>query len=160
MRRDALDRWVLHPVEWIVAALIFAIMALTVVDVVGRYGFNAPVKGSIEAIELMLGVLIYMAIPLASARAEHIRIDLLDYLLGARARQVQRLIGNGATAVVMGFLAWRLYERGVQFAKFKDTSSHLDVPLAPVAWLMAFFAAVTVVVVLRDLVVALQERPA
>jgi hypothetical protein len=48
----------------------------------------------------------------------------------------------------------------VQFAKFKDTSSHLDVPLAPVAWLMAFFAAVTVVVVLRDLVVALQERPA
>jgi TRAP-type C4-dicarboxylate transport system permease small subunit len=160
MSASGFDRRVLRPVELIVAVLIFAIMALTVVDVVGRYVFNAPVKGSIEAIELMLGVLIYMAIPLASARAEHIRIDLLDYLLGPRARRVQRLIGNGATALVMGFLAWRLYERGVQFAKFKDTSSHLDVPLAPVAWVMAAFAAVTVLVVLRDFAAALKEQPA
>jgi TRAP-type C4-dicarboxylate transport system permease small subunit len=95
-----------------------------------------------------------MAIPLASARAEHIRIDLLDYLLGPRARRMQRLIGNGASALVMGFIAWRLYERGAQFAQFRDTSSHLDVPLAWVAWLMAAFAAVTVLVVLRDLVAA------
>lgn len=161
MSRDALDRWVLHPVEWIVAALIFAIMALTVVDVVGRYGFNAPVKGSIEAVELMLGVLIYMAIPLASARAEHIRIDLLDYLLGARARAAQRVVGAAASAVVMAFLAWRLYERGAQFAQFRDTSSHLGVPLAPVAWIMAVLAALTVLVALRDLARALAPaRPA
>jgi TRAP-type C4-dicarboxylate transport system permease small subunit len=160
MTASAFDRRVLHPVEVIVAVLIFAIMALTVVDVGGRYLLNAPVKGSIEAVELMLGVLIYMAIPLASARAEHIRIDLLDYLLGPRARRVQRLIGNAASAVVMGFLAWRLYERGAQFAQFRDASSHLGVPLAPVAWLMAAFAAVTVLVVLRDLAAALRERPA
>lgn len=160
MSASGFDRRVLRPVEAIVAVLIFAIMALTVVDVVGRYLFNAPVKGSIEAIELMLGVLIYMAIPLASARAEHIRIDLLDYLLGPRARQAQRLIGNAASAVVMAFLAWRLYERGKQFAQFRDTSSHLGVPLAPVAWLMAFFAAITVLVVLRDFAAALKERPA
>jgi TRAP-type C4-dicarboxylate transport system permease small subunit len=156
----AVDRWVLRPVEAVVTLLIFAIMALTVVDVVGRYLFNAPVKGSIEAIELMLGVLIYMAIPLASARAEHIRIDLLDYLLGPRARRVQRLIGNAASAAVMAFLAWRLYERGAQFAKFRDDSSHLGVPLAPVAWTMAFFAALTVLVLLRDFAQAWRERPA
>jgi TRAP-type C4-dicarboxylate transport system permease small subunit len=160
MMAAAFDRRVLRPVEVIVAILIFSIMALTVVDVTGRYVFNAPVKGSIEAIELMLGVLIYMAIPLASARAEHIRIDLLDYLLGPRARRVQRLIGNAASAAVMAFLAWRLYERGAQFAQFKDTSSHLGVPLAPVAWVMAAFAAVTVLVVARDFVAALRERPA
>jgi TRAP-type C4-dicarboxylate transport system permease small subunit len=154
MTAGAFERRVLRPVEVVVAILIFAIMALTVVDVVGRYLFNAPVKGSIEAIELMLGLLVYMAIPLASARAEHIRIDLLDYLLGPRARRMQRLIGNGASALVMGFIAWRLYERGAQFAQFRDTSSHLDVPLAWVAWLMAAFAAVTVLVVLRDFVAA------
>lgn len=160
MQRDALDRWVLRPVEVLVALLIFAIMALTVVDVVGRYGFNAPVQGSIEAIELMLGVLVYMAIPLASARAEHIRIDLLDYLLGPEAQRVQRLIGSAASAVVMAFLAWRLFERGAQFAQFRDTSSHLGVPLAPVAWVMALLAAVTVLVVLRDFVRTLKGAPA
>ncbi len=156
MTPDRLDRWVLHPVELMVALLIFAIMALTVVDVVGRYGFNAPVQGSIEAIELMLGVLIYMAIPLASARAEHIRIDLLDYLLGPRAQRMQRVVGSLATAAVMGFLAWRLYERGAQFAQFRDASSHLGVPLAPVAWVMAALAAITVLVALRDFARALR----
>jgi TRAP-type transport system small permease protein len=157
MSAAAFDRRVLRPVEWLVAVLIFAIMALTVVDVVGRYLFNAPVRGSIEAIELMLGLLVYMAIPLASARAEHIRIDLLDYLLGPRARKVQRLIGNGASAVVMAFITWRLYERGAQFAQFRDTSSHLGVPLAPVAWVMAAFAAITVLVMLRDFAAAIRE---
>ncbi len=157
MSAGAFERRVLRPVEWVVAVLIFAIMALTVIDVVGRYLFNAPVKGSIEAIELMLGLLVYMAIPLASARAEHIRIDLLDYLLGPRARKAQRLIGNGASALVMAFVAWRLYERGAQFAKFDDTSSHLGVPLAPVAWVMAAFAAITMVVMLRDLAAAIRE---
>lgn len=156
MSAGVFERRVLRPVEWIVAALIFAIMALTVVDVVGRYLFNAPVKGSIEAIELMLGLLIYMAIPLASARSEHIRIDLLDYLLGPRARRVQRLVGSGASAVVMAFIAWRLYERGAQFAQFNDTSSHIGVPLAPVAWAMAAFAGVTVLVMLRDFAAALR----
>jgi TRAP-type C4-dicarboxylate transport system permease small subunit len=151
------DRVVLRPVEYVAAALLFGIMVLTVVDVVGRYVFNAPVKGSIEAIELILGVLVYMAIPLAAARGEHIRIDLLDYLLGPNAQRMQRIVGNAVSAVVMAFLAWRLYERGAQFAKFKDTSSHLDVPLGPVAWVMAFFAAVTVLVVLRDLVHAIRE---
>jgi TRAP-type transport system small permease protein len=157
MSAGVFERRVLRPVEWFVAILIFAIMALTVVDVAGRYLFNAPVKGSIEAIELMLGLLVYMAIPLASARAEHIRIDLLDYLLGPRARKVQRLIGNGASAVVMAFITWRLYERGAQFAQFKDTSSHLGVPLAPVAWVMAAFAAITVLVMLRDFAAAIRE---
>lgn len=157
MSAGAFERRVLRPVEWFVAILIFAIMALTVVDVAGRYLFNAPVKGSIEAIELMLGLLVYMAIPLASARAEHIRIDLLDYLLGPRARKVQRLIGSGASALVMAFITWRLYERGAQFAQFKDTSSHLGVPLAPVAWVMAAFAAVTVLVMLRDFADAIRE---
>lgn len=160
MSGGPVDRWALRPAELAVAILMFAIMALTVVDVVGRYGFNAPVKGSIEAIELMLGVLIYTAIPLACARAEHIRIDLLDYLLGERARRIQRLVGDAATAIVMAFLAWRLYERGAQFAQFRDTSSHLGVPLAPVAWTMAALAALTVVVVLRDFLNALRVRPA
>jgi len=157
MSAGAFERRVLRPVEWFVAILIFAIMALTVVDVAGRYLFNAPVKGSIEAIELMLGLLVYMAIPLASARAEHIRIDLLDYLLGPRARRVQRLIGGAASAVVMAFITWRLYERGAQFAQFKDTSSHLGVPLAPVAWVMAAFAAITVLVMVRDFAAAIRE---
>ncbi len=154
----AFERRLLRPVEAMAAVLIFAIMALTVVDVVGRYGFNRPVKGSIEAIELMLGVLVYMAIPLASARAEHIRIDLLDYLLGPAAQRAQRMIGDGVTALVMVFLTWRLYERGAQFAQFRDTSSELGVPLARVAWVMACFAGVTALVVLIDFVLVLRRK--
>ena len=153
-------RWLEKPLEYAVAAILFAIMALTVVDVVGRYLFNAPVSGSAEATELALGLLIYAAVPLAAARAEHIRIDILDHLLGAGARRLQRVVGMGGAAIVMGALVWRLWVRGAELAKFGDLSSHLGVPLAPVAYFMAVMSALTAAIFAAQCVRAASGRDA
>jgi TRAP-type C4-dicarboxylate transport system permease small subunit len=85
-----LDRWLLRPLAWLGAALVFAMMALTFVDVVGRYFLNAPVSGSAEATELMLAVIVFAGLPLAAAAREHIQIDLLEHVLSDRARRWRR----------------------------------------------------------------------
>jgi TRAP-type C4-dicarboxylate transport system permease small subunit len=141
-RPGVLERWLLAPLAWLGAALVFGMMGLTFVDVVGRYFLNAPVKGSAEATELMLAVIVFAGLPLAAAAREHISIDLLDHVLTARARRLQSVFGCAVAAVVVAFVAWRLALRALELGRFNDLSSHLGLPLAWVAWFMAISSAI------------------
>jgi TRAP-type C4-dicarboxylate transport system permease small subunit len=147
---NALERWLLRPLAWLGAALVFAMMALTFVDVVGRYVFNAPVKGSAEATELMLAVIVFAGLPLAAAAREHIRIDLLEHVLSERAKRRQVIFGFAFAALVTAFVAWRLALRAAELGRLGDLSSHLGFPLAWLAWFLAAVAvAVFVAVAVR-----------
>ena len=64
------------------SAILLGMMLLTVVDVVGRYVFNRPVRGAFEVTELMLVVLIFAGLPLVSYGDEHAVMDFVDRLLG------------------------------------------------------------------------------
>lgn len=126
--------------DWLVlaaGAVLFGLMLLTTVDVVGRYFFNAPVQGSAEATEILLAVIVFAGIPAAAVRGEHIRIDILEHLLGERARRVQTIVGDLFAAFVMGVMAWRLWLRAAELLGYDERSSHLDLP---VGWLAAFLA--------------------
>jgi TRAP-type C4-dicarboxylate transport system permease small subunit len=136
----------LKPLAWFAAALLFAMMALTVVDVVGRYLFNAPVSGSAEATELMLAIIVFAGLPLAAATHEHIRIDVLEQVLSKRARRAQAVFGFATAAGVTAFVAWRLALRAAELGRLGDLSSHLAFPLGALAWFMAAAAGITVVV--------------
>ncbi|HSD40506.1 MAG TPA: TRAP transporter small permease [Burkholderiales bacterium] len=141
-----IDRWLLRPLAWLGAALVFAMMALTFVDVVGRYVFNAPVRGSTEATELMLAVIVFAGLPLAAAAREHIRIDILEQVLSERAKRRQAVFGFSFAALVTAFVAWRLALRAAELGRLGDLSSHLGFPLAWLAWFLATACAVTVLV--------------
>lgn len=77
-RRKALipgDLWVL---EGLTALALFATMALTFVDVIGRYVFSAPIYGATEMIQFLLAITIFSAMGLVSDRDAHITVDLFD----------------------------------------------------------------------------------
>ena len=60
------------------AAILFAMMVLTTVDVVARYVFNRPLRGAFEITELLLVVLIFAGLPLVSLAGEHAVMDFID----------------------------------------------------------------------------------
>ena len=136
-----MTRRLLLPLALIASASLLAMMLITVIDVVGRYFFNVPLSGSGEATELLLAVVVFAGISLAAASGEHIRIDLLEHVLSPRVQRWQRLFGAAASAGVLAFLAWRLWLRGAELARFGDTSSHLNVPMGPLAYFMAVSCA-------------------
>ena len=81
---ERLDRG-MEPLLGVAAGvLLFCMMSVTFVDVVLRYIFNAPLRGSFEVTELMLVVLIFAALPLVSRREEHVVMDFLDRYIGPR----------------------------------------------------------------------------
>lgn len=60
------------------ATFLLVLMLITLVDVVGRYGFNSPVNGSFEITELLLAAIIFSALPLVVAKDQNITVDLID----------------------------------------------------------------------------------
>jgi TRAP-type C4-dicarboxylate transport system permease small subunit len=60
------------------AIALFAIMALTFFDVLGRKLLSNSITGSLELTELLMVVVIFGALPLVSRRGEHVEFDSLD----------------------------------------------------------------------------------
>jgi len=133
-------------------ALILGLTALTAADVILRYGFNAPVSGAFELTEVMLAALIFAALPLTTARDEHVTVDLVDAALGRRGRRAVRLIGDAVSAVVLALFAWRLGVQASRLAADGTTTFTLTVPLAPLAAFAALACALSAAVALARLV--------
>jgi TRAP-type C4-dicarboxylate transport system permease small subunit len=134
--------------SYVVALLILFLMIVTCIDVAGRYGFNAPLPGANEITELTMGVMIFAALPLVTIRCEHITISLLDGVFKGRLQIVRQFLLQLLSALVLGVMSWRLWSKGDELASYSDTSSYLQIPLAPLAYFMSLMSAATVLIVL------------
>ena len=121
----------------VASAVLFAMMALTVVDVVARYVFNRPLRGAFEVTELMLLVLIFAGLPLVSFSDEHATMDFIDRVLGSRA---QRWLERGVQLVNGAFmlvLAWLVWLKANRIWGYRDTTDVLRILYGPFVYFMA-----------------------
>jgi TRAP-type transport system small permease protein len=125
----------------IAALLIFSMMSVTMVDVVGRYGFNRPLPGAFELTEVMLGIVIFVALPLVTLENGHITVSIVTDRLSPRARRIQGFLASVFSAVVLAFVAWRLFRHGIQLSSYGDVTVFLRMPKGPLAFLMMTLAA-------------------
>lgn len=142
-RLPAISAGVLHLVAGL---LLFAMMILTVVDVIGRYIFTAPVPGAFEATEIMLVLIVFVGLPIVTARGEHVSVLLFYDRAPSFLKPVLSTIGKLLTAFAFAVAAWLLYHQGVALSAYGDTTVLLRIPLAPVAFAMSALTAVATVV--------------
>ena len=133
---------VLHRSLGMASALVLAGLALlTFVDVVGRYLFNQPVRGAYEVVEMLMGVLIFTALPAVTHSDRHITIDLLDRATPRRLVPLRDMAVNLISAIALGIIAWRLWLLGDVKAEYNDLTAFLRIPQAPVVYAMSVLAA-------------------
>ncbi len=125
------------------ALLLMGLVALTVADVIGRYVLTAPLPGAFELTELMLGALVFAALPLATMSGEHVAVDALFDASPPRLRTALVRLGGGATAVALWVIAWRLVVYSTRLANDEAVTDALLVPLAPLGWFAAGMAALS-----------------
>jgi|TARA_B100000959_G_scaffold236794_1_gene255813 TRAP-type C4-dicarboxylate transport system permease small subunit len=123
--------------------VLFAMMVLTFVDVWARYGFNAPIPGGFEITEYLLVILIYAALPLVTARDEHVTVDVLDSLIPEAITRIQRHFMNLLAGLVLCFLTWRLWVKAGQSIEDNMITTDLEMPLAPLIYFMSILAGIT-----------------
>lgn len=126
------------------AAALAAMGLVTVLDVGGRYLLAAPLPGSYELVQLLLAVSVFAALPLATARREHVVVDLLDAVLPRAVLRATGALATGLAAAALALLAWQLALRGLRLAADGAATNLLRLPLAPLAWLMALLSAASV----------------
>jgi TRAP-type C4-dicarboxylate transport system permease small subunit len=119
------------------AAILFALMLITFVDVVGRYVFNHPLGGAFETTELLLLVLIFAGLPLVSRSDEHVTMDFIDHMVGAGGRTMLIRLAHLVCAAAMFLLAWLIWLKAGKISAYGDTTDVLRISLGPFVYFMA-----------------------
>jgi len=125
------------------SALLFSMMVLTFFDVVGRYLLNRPIRGAFELTELSLLVLIFAGLPLVSHADEHVTMDFIDRLLGARGRDLWIRAMHAVCAAIMFFIAWQTWIKAGKISAYGDTTDVLRVAVGPFVYFMTAMVALT-----------------
>ena len=135
--KDPTVRWLEATVGTVAALLLFGMMTITVVDVFGRYLFNAPLASGYELIQIGMAVLVFVTLPILTARDEQVRIDIFIHIFPRSVRPWLRLVSEVICLVILVAFAWFLWQRAASFVSAQETTSTLRFPLAPLAFFVA-----------------------
>ena len=137
------QRWLRRGLGGLASALLFFMMALTFVDVVGRYLFNTPVYGGFEMTEVALATLIFAGLPLVTARDEHVTVDLFDRLIPAAVRHWRDAVIAALCGVLLFILSYHVWQKAGDSVRYGDITAILEIPLGPMVYFMSVMLAAT-----------------
>jgi TRAP-type C4-dicarboxylate transport system permease small subunit len=142
---DQFDRAVAPALGIIAAAVLFAMMTLTCVDVVGRYFFSKPIFGGFELTEMMLAAMIFVGLPLVTLRSEHITVDVFDGITPDWLFRLQHVVACAIGMLSTGYLAWRLWIRATTLYTAGETTAQFKMKLGYLAYSMSILMALTAI---------------
>jgi TRAP-type C4-dicarboxylate transport system permease small subunit len=116
--------------NWVSAAAVIFIMLLTCADVVMRLS-GRPIPGTYELVGYFGSVIISFGLARTSIERGHIAVNLLVDRLPPRAQAIIEGIGNIASAVLFGALAWQSQVYARDLSEIGDISLTLGMPTWP-----------------------------
>ncbi|MBC7941110.1 MAG: TRAP transporter small permease [Chitinophagaceae bacterium] len=128
------------------ALALFGIMALTLVDVLGRKLISQSMPGSLELTEILMVVVIFAALPLVSQRGEHVVFDSLDPWLPRGLRRVQQGVVDGLICAAMLGVTWLMADKAWQLLSYGEITAQLKLPVGLFVYLMSALCALTALV--------------
>lgn len=120
----------------IAGAGLFAMMLITLVDVTGRGLFDSPLPAAFELTELGMGLIVFLALPLVGLKGRHVVVDLMTSLFKGPLGRLRLIVVQVLAAGVLAVLAWRLAVKAADLAAYGGKTVFLQIPLAPLAWVM------------------------
>ena len=114
------------------AVILLGLVALTCVDVVGRYLFSRPVTGATELVRICMAGIIFFSFPLMFLRNDHIIVDLFAIFRRGWVGWVTALAVLAVTIVVAVVLADRITGYAVRAWEDGDTAEYIGIPRWPI----------------------------
>lgn len=137
-----------HAPTALAVAALFAMMVMTFTDVVMRSVLNTPIEAATELTRILMATLVFSALPVVSARGEHIAVDLMDPLFGKTAARWR----DAVIALCCGAMLWWPAGRVVILAErarsYGDVTEYLGIPQFYIAWFIAILTYVTALVLI------------
>lgn len=134
---DVATRRLASALNGVGVASLVVLLALTVVDVGGRYLFNRPLLGALELSEFMLVFLVFCGLAYTDLRNGHVTVDVVVERFPPRLQGVfdgiAALLGTGLWAVI----GWRSAVQAEKVRVAGEVSSNLVLPIYPFIWTAA-----------------------
>jgi TRAP-type C4-dicarboxylate transport system permease small subunit len=121
----------------IAGAALFAMMTLTFVDVIGRYGFHRSIFGAAEIVEHLMLLTVFAGLAFVSAKNEHITVSLLDHVIARHAEAPQRWASIAISVGCMLLISWQMFEHALDLLRSGKRTAVLDLP----QWMQPMSAA-------------------
>jgi len=134
------------------AAVLMAMMLLTTLDVVCRYGFNRPLLGVLEITEFMIVMVAFCFLAAMQKDKGHVVVDLVVGRFSSRNQRRVNLFSLGLSLAVTLLLAWTSLQRGLEVLEVGEHSGILRIPVSPFVFLVALGFAAFALDLLADLV--------
>ena len=134
--------------------VLFALTLLTVISVVGRAAFSAPIPGDFELVELGMAVAIFSFLPYCQIVRGNVIVDLFTSKASPRKRALLDGIGNLLFTAIAALLTWRVALGGIEIRSYRETTMVLQVPVwwgyVPAVAFLAFLTVVCAYTVWRS----------
>ncbi len=132
MREGPVGR-ILHVLCDILAVIggtvLIAMAAMTVVSVVGRTFFQAPILGDVELVRLGLAVCVATFLPYTQFRSANIIVDFFTTRASPAAQRWMDGFGTLLYACCTALIAWRVYAGGVMSEENQEVSMLMSLPI-------------------------------
>lgn len=132
-----------HMADATSAIALFALMAMSFADVVGREVFNRPLPGTVELTEILMAAVVFAVMPSISRRSEHIVVDLLDVYLPRWVRPAQHVLIQLLGTLAFAVICVMLWEDAGKTARYGGTTAYFEIPMAGLLYGMSVLAAIT-----------------
>ncbi len=136
-----------------------AMMCVTVVDVISRFLFNLPVIGSIEITGFLLLLTVFLGIPYAGAKKQHITINALVSKLPQRTQLITDSIIVLISLILFSVIAWRSILYSLLLKDMNTVTAVLRLPVPYFALVVTFSCGLFCLVLLVNLFRNLDRGP-
>ncbi|MFB0923156.1 MAG: TRAP transporter small permease [Alphaproteobacteria bacterium] len=136
---------ILSVLETFSAILLFVMMALTFVDVIGRYVFTAPIFGAAEMVQFLLAMTIFGGLSLINASDSHITVELFEPWFKRRIPRLQPILVQSFSVIVMSIIAWQLTVFAIEAHEIGSFTVVLEWPLVAVVGTVAGLSIISLI---------------
>lgn len=129
---------------------LMVVLGLVFIGVFARYALAMPILGINEVVQLASVGVVTLALPYCTAHECHVRVDVLDGVIGHWGRFLGDLMSRALSAWVLSVLVQRAWFKMLDAHEFGDTTNMLGIPLWP------FYASIAAGMTLCVVVLAVQ----
>ena len=150
-----------HPLSLIadsVGRVVLALMVLLVtLDVVLRYFFNRPIKGSYELIEFMMVLVVFLGVAYTQVRKGHVSITLFTSKLSTGQLAVILSATYLLCLIIFSMITWRGIVQAEALRINGTSSDLLFIPNFPFMWVVVIGSILLCLVFLGDFFTAIDR---
>jgi TRAP-type C4-dicarboxylate transport system permease small subunit len=146
-------RWLALAAGWVLMVL----LVYTVLDVVLRYVFNMPFRGSLEFTQFLMAVIVFLGLAHCGWTGGHVAVDILERPLEKPSLRLVPVILLLVSALLFAVMAWYALQDGL--ATMRRVSNMLRWPYYPFIFITSFGCAAYALVLFVQAVQAFRPTP-